>query len=207
MKVITFNSNFGNFAYEATITLPDVKLSVEAERMAKKGVGSDMYRTAGSSVEKSFEKEFPAVKERNKDIAPELRGRRAIPYSTATAAQFTEFVNLACAKLAKDEGEPKITVKVTGQYVYGDKDDSAGKIALGMAEVLKDNPAALAAMGVPEGTVDVNEIAKAISAFNAKFRKPRVGKEKKEDVIVQDREEGMPSTAENDAGVVNAMAS
>ncbi len=129
MKTIVFTSNFANFDYSATIQMPDEVLSPEAERYIRKGVANDMYRAAGSSVQKEFEAEFPAVKVRDKAVPADERGRRAVPYNTDTVAKFTKLANEACVAIAKEDGGPLITVAVTGQHEFNKDGDAPTKEA------------------------------------------------------------------------------
>lgn len=140
MKKITFDSNFGNFDYQATITLPDETLSDPAIRMSRKGIANDMYRAAGSAVEKEFAEEFPMVKCRDKTVDAADRGRRAIPFNNATRAKFEKLANAKCVELAKEDGEPLITVVVTGQHEFGAADDKPTKEATALWTAIQQLP-------------------------------------------------------------------
>lgn len=161
MKTISFESNFGNFDYTATITLPDEELSVAAVNIARKGIANEMYRAAGSAVEKEFEVEFPLVKSRDKNVPADQRGRRAIPHTAATLAKFTKVVNEKCATMAKDDGEPLITVvvsEVAHEYgAAGDKPTAEATEMWTRVQALKPEEkfqAALKSLGLAEDYTD-----------------------------------------------------
>lgn len=119
MKTITFTSNWGNFDYSATADFADEVLSTQAENYIRKGIANDMYRAAGSGVEKVFEEKFPAVKLRDKTVDAADRGRRAVPFNTETTKMFETAANDMAKDIAKSDGGPVIVVKVTGQHEYG----------------------------------------------------------------------------------------
>lgn len=171
MKKITFTSNYGNFAYRMTAEIGD-SVNPETEFLCMQGLANICYRVAGSNVDKAL-----GAKE-----------RKAVEWSDEDGERITAAVSEKITALEVKSPELKklsLDFAVTGQHEFGTASADAGKAALGMAELFKDNPGALAAFGVDAGEQDLQVIAKAISAFNAKFRKPREAKAK---VVVTEKD-------------------
>lgn len=182
---IEFKSNWGNFDYTATVELED-GLSEQTVSYVRKGIGNDMYRAAGSSLDKAFEKEFPAVAVKDKKLPATERGRRAVPFNAATKESFGKLVNEKLKELAEEEKGALITVVVGREHEFGAEGGVSSRvIATAVWTQMQSLPqeqfvVACMIYGVKldaNGDAESDESAiEAVHAFNQKSKKPATPK-------------------------------
>lgn len=177
MKVITFDSNFGRFAYRATAEIGD-DVNSATTNLALRGIADTCFRGMASEVEKALVKAGFATKEQK---------RSEIAYSDDAAATVTTAANAKLAEICKggDDGDgalPTITVTVTGEHVFGEQEASR-KTATALWESIQtesdDQKRAgmLLTIGASEDTSDEDGIELAHKFLN-QFRAPRKPKSK-----------------------------
>ena len=164
MKNITFNSNFGRFAYSISTTIGD-DVNEATSNLCLRGLADTGFRGVASEVEKELVKGGYATKDTK---------RAEIAYSDEAAEVVGRVAQQKLNEIATKANLPAMTFAVTGEHQYGEQEQSRA-MATAMWNQVKDNPAmraALAPFGVNDDTVDEAGI-EAAHKFLATLRKPR----------------------------------
>lgn len=175
MKEITFNSNFGRFAYSITTTIGD-DVNALTQNLCLRGLADTGFRAVASEVEKALVKAGHATKDTKRS---EIEYSDEAAEIVATAAQ----AKLNAIRVEKDDDGksvevlPEMTFRVTGEHVYGEQEASR-KMATAMWESIQNEEdegkraALLLSLGADEDTTTEAGIEKA-HAFLSKFRAKR----------------------------------
>lgn len=145
MKKITFESNYGHFAYRFDAEIGDA-VNAQSEWLCYQGLANIAYRVAGSAVDKAL-----GIKE-----------RKSVEYSDADGERINAAVSKKLTELAAKEGNIKLlnmSFAVTGQHVFGEGNDAPTKEATEMwtkVQALEEGKfkAALKTLGLAEDYTD-----------------------------------------------------
>lgn len=149
MKTISFESNYGNFAYRLNAEVGE-ELTSATESLCVQGLANIAYRVAGSAVDKAL-----GVKE-----------RKGVVFSDADGERINAAVSKKIGELeAKDTKlkELKMSFAVTGQHVFGEGGDAPTKEATEMWTRVQGLPpekfeVALKSLGLAEDYTDESGI-------------------------------------------------
>lgn len=180
MRTITFNSNFGRFAYEITAEIGE-EVNEESANLCVRGLADTGFRGVSSDVEKSLVEAKLMTKEQK---------RGEVAFATATAALIVEKAQAKLDEIAKKGKLPAMSFRVTREHVFGEAGEKPTKEATERWTALQSLPTekferALKLLGLGEDYTDEQGILAVKKHLNdAKERAAQAAKAALEGAIV-----------------------